>query len=79
MDYYANESLGPWTVNNAENRPIRTRKLRGAAPTTKGQPVGGASREEPLGLEKAGSEPKDKCDLVKQGETPGCSDKVDES
>lgn len=23
MDYYANDSLGPWTVNNEKNRPAR--------------------------------------------------------
>lgn len=28
MDYYANDSLGPWTVNNEENRPKQTRSLR---------------------------------------------------
>jgi len=28
MDYYANDSLGPWTVNNEANRPQRQRKPR---------------------------------------------------
>ena len=28
MDYYANSSLGPWTVNNEVNRPVRVRKTR---------------------------------------------------
>jgi len=28
MDYYANSSLGPWTVNNELNRPVRIRKTR---------------------------------------------------
>ena len=25
MDFYANESLGPWTVNNVEHRTLRQR------------------------------------------------------
>ena len=28
MDFYANDSLGPWTVNNEVHRPQRTRKPR---------------------------------------------------
>lgn len=28
MDFYANESLGPWTVNNAIHRPVRTKKTK---------------------------------------------------
>lgn len=28
MDYYANDSLGPWTVNNEAHRPVRTKKTR---------------------------------------------------
>jgi hypothetical protein len=28
MDYYANSSLGIWTVNNEANRPVRVRKPR---------------------------------------------------
>lgn len=28
MDFYANDSLGPWTVNNEINRPLRQRKPR---------------------------------------------------
>lgn len=28
MDFYANDSLGSWTVNNVANRPVRTRPLR---------------------------------------------------
>jgi len=26
MDYYANDSLGPWTVNNERHRPARGRR-----------------------------------------------------
>ena len=28
MDFYANDSLGPWTVNNEVHRPQRQRKPR---------------------------------------------------
>nr|XP_002738492.1 PREDICTED: diphthamide biosynthesis protein 1-like [Saccoglossus kowalevskii] len=28
MDFYANDSLGPWTVNNESNRPSRNRKAK---------------------------------------------------
>ena len=28
MDFYANSSLGPWTVNNEVNRPVRGKKKR---------------------------------------------------
>jgi len=28
MDFYANDSLGPWTVNNEVYRPQRQRKPR---------------------------------------------------
>uniref|UniRef100_A0A0B7A5D2 Uncharacterized protein n=1 Tax=Arion vulgaris TaxID=1028688 RepID=A0A0B7A5D2_9EUPU len=28
MDYYANDSLGSWTVNSEANRPLRQRRPR---------------------------------------------------
>lgn len=28
MDFYANESLGAWTVNNEKHRPLRTNLKR---------------------------------------------------
>ena len=28
MDYYANDSLGAWTVNNEAHRPVRTKPKR---------------------------------------------------
>ena len=31
MDYYANDSLGPWTINNAANKPPRPPRKTGRA------------------------------------------------
>ena len=28
MDFYANESLGAWTVNNEQHRPVKAKKQR---------------------------------------------------
>lgn len=28
MDFYANESLGPWTVNNTKHQPPRKQRLK---------------------------------------------------
>ncbi|XP_063306011.1 2-(3-amino-3-carboxypropyl)histidine synthase subunit 1 [Pelobates fuscus] len=48
MDFYANQSLGPWTVNHASHRPIRvptknlqTRKAKSECLTAKGCPCKG--------------------------------------
>ena len=43
MDYYANDSLGPWTVNNELHRPQRVKKVRNTAktkPSTKTHNIG---------------------------------------